>query len=143
GSNQATISTAWGKAPASQSLIYAFDTNEGDRAVQDSGFNGVTDDEEAQMFPAFAGIADPAQDNYENFLAAQGNVLDGYKRYNRVRGYSAVRLLDNNGGSATLAVVGDVNGDNKMTTIGAYYEYAIDVRPNMPEGLGYDSNRIN
>lgn len=143
GSNQATISTAWGKAPASQSLIYAFDTNEGNRAVQDLGFNGLTDDEEAQMFPAFAGIADPAQDNYENFLAAQGNVLDRYKRYNGVQGNSPVNLSDNNRGSTTLPDVEDVNRDNTMNTIDAYYEYTIDIQPNMQEGQSYVTNIMN
>src|SRR5690606_23868575 len=94
GSIQATYPTARGKVPASQSLIYAFDTNEANRAVQDLGLNGLTDEEEAQMFPAFAGIDDPAQDNYENFLSAQGNIIERYKRYNGTQGNSPVQLTD-------------------------------------------------
>lgn len=140
GSNQATVTTAWGKVPASQSLIYAFDTNEANRAVQDLGFNGLTDDEEAQKFPAFAGLEDPAQDNYENFLAAQGNVLQRYKRYNGLQGNSPVNLSDNNRGSSTLPDVEDVNRDNTMNTIDAYYEYTIDIQPNMQEGQSYVTN---
>lgn len=140
GSNQATITTSWGKVPASQSLIYAFDTSEANRAIQDLGFNGLTDDEEAQKFPAFAGLEDPAQDNYENFLVAQGNVLDRYKRYNGVQGNSPVNLSDNNRGSSTLPDVEDVNRDNTMNTINAYYEYTIDIQPNMQEGQSYVTN---
>lgn len=140
GSNQATHQTVWGKVPASQSLIYAFDTNEANRAAQDLGFDGLTDDEEAQMFPAFAGLADPAQDNYQNFLSAQGNVLERYKRYNGTQGNSPVNLSDNDRGSTTFPDVEDVNRDNTMNTIDAYYEYTINIQPNMQEGQNYITN---
>lgn len=140
GSNQATYPTPWGKVPASQSLIYAFDTNEANRAVQDLGLNGLTDEEEAQMFPAFAGIDDPAQDNYENFLSAQGNIIERYKRYNGTQGNSPVQLTDNNRGSTTYPDVEDVNRDNTMNTIDAYYEYTINIQPNLQEGQNYVTN---
>ncbi len=45
-----TYPTIWGEVPASQSLIYAFDTNEGNRAVQDVGFDGLTDEEEGEIY---------------------------------------------------------------------------------------------
>ena len=143
GSNQATISTAWGKVPASQSLIYAFDTNEANRAAQDLGFDGSTDDEEAQKFPAFAGIEDPAQDNYQNFLSAQGNIIERYKRYNGTQGNSPVSISDNDRGNTTHPDVEDVNRDNTMNTIDAYYEYTINIRPNMQEGQDYVTNILN
>ena len=68
GSTQPTISTAWGQVPASQSLIYAFDTNEANRAVQDAGFDGLTDVNEAVKYTDFAAFPDPAADNYRFYL---------------------------------------------------------------------------
>jgi len=140
GSTQATISTSWGKVPASQSLIYAFDTNEVNRAAQDLGFDGLNDAEEAIQFPSFAGLEDPAQDNYVGFLQAQGNVLERYKRYNGVQGNSPVNLSGDNRGSSTLPDVEDVNRDNTMNTIDAYYEYTVTISPNMQEGQNYVTN---
>ncbi len=140
GSNQATYSTAWGKVPASQSLIYAFDTSEANRAAQDLGFDGLNDDEEAMKFPEFAGIDDPAQDNYQSFMSGQGSVLDRYKRYNGTQGNSPVNLTDGNRGSTTLPDVEDVNRDNTMNTIDSYYEYTINILPNMQEGQNYVTN---
>ncbi|HUH51622.1 MAG TPA: cell surface protein SprA [Flavobacterium sp.] len=140
GSNQATYATPWGKVPASQSLIYAFDTSEANRAAQDLGFDGLNDDEEAMKFPQFAGIDDPAQDNYQSFMSGQGSVLDRYKRYNGTQGNSPVNLTDGNRGSTTLPDVEDVNRDNTMNTIDSYYEYSIDILPNMQEGQNYVTN---
>lgn len=131
GSNQATIPTIWGKVPASQSLIYAFDTNEGNRVAQDVGFDGLNDAEESAKFPAFAGDDDPSQDNYEFYLSAQGNIIDRYKRYNGVEGNSPVNLNNNTRGSTTLPDTEDINRDNTMNTIDAYYKFNIAIRPNL------------
>lgn len=67
GSTSPTVVTNWGH-PASQSLIYAFDTSEANRAVQDAGFDGYLDAEEAIKYPLFAGQPDPAADNYNFYL---------------------------------------------------------------------------
>src|SRR5690554_7748540 len=40
GNNTPTISTIWGKVPASTALIYAFDSDGGSRAYQDVGLDG-------------------------------------------------------------------------------------------------------
>ena len=42
-SNDLTYKTNWGKVPATQSLIYAFDADENNRGLQDIGFDGLTD----------------------------------------------------------------------------------------------------
>lgn len=143
GSTQATHTTVWGKVPASQSLIYAFDTNDANRAAQDLGFDGLTDDEEAQKFPMFAGIDDPAQDNYQNFLAAQGSLIERYKKYNGTQGNSPVSISGNDRGSTTIPDVEDVNRDNTMNTIDAYYQYTINLQPNLQEGQNYVTNVMN
>lgn len=131
GSNQLTYSTVWGKVPASQSLIYAFDTNEGNRAVQDIGLDGLSDADEGSIYTNFADLPDPAGDNYQYFLSTQGSVLERYKNYNGTQGNSPVNISDNNRGSNTLPDIEDINRDNTMDGYNAYYEYSIEIKPKM------------
>src|SRR4030095_3383162 len=122
----------------SQSLIYAFDNNTANRAVQDVGLDGLTDANEADAFPtAFAGLPDPANDNDSYCLAEQGPVLDLYKKYNGLEKNSPVDVTDNNRGNATIPDVEDINRDNTMNTINAYYQYNIDLGPNPIVGQNY------
>ncbi|ESU20057.1 gliding motility-related protein [Flavobacterium cauense R2A-7] len=137
GSTLPTYTTNWGKIPAAQSLIYAFDSNEGNRAVQDLGFNGLSDAEEAVKYPTFAASSDPAADNYQYYLSAGGNVIERYKNYNGVEGNSPVSLSDTNRGSSTLPDVEDINRDNTMNTINAYYKFEIPITPNPVIGQNY------
>ncbi len=137
GSNQNTLEPIWGRVPASQSLIYAFDTSEANRAVQDVGFDGLTDADEAAKFTDFAALPDPAADNYRFYLNNEGTVLERYKNYNGLQQNSPVNVSDNNRGNSTLPDVEDINRDNTMNTIDAYYQYAVDVHPNMVVGEGY------
>jgi len=133
GSTQQTIETNWGEIPTSQSLIYAFDTNDANRAVQDVGFDGLTDAEEAVKFPAFAGQPDPAYDNYQFYLNANGGVVERYKNYNGVEGNSPVNVTDTNRGNTTLPDVEDINRDNTMNTINAYFKFEVPINY-YPEG---------
>jgi len=134
GSNQQTIETIWGKIPISQSLIYAFDVEAANRGTQDVGFDGLNDAEEAVKFPTFASQPDPSADNYQYFLSATGNVVERYKNYNGLQGNSPVEVSNTNRGSTTLPDTEDINRDNTMNEINAYYEYSIDMRPNMNVG---------
>jgi cell surface protein SprA len=127
--NQFVYTTAWGKIAGSQSLVYAFDTDEGHRAAQDVGFDGLNDAEESAIYTNFAGQPDPANDNYQYFLATTGNVLERYKNYNGLQGNSPVNVSDTNRGSTTVPDVEDINRDNTMDEINAYYEYHIDISP--------------
>lgn len=130
-----TPQSIWGNVPASQSLIYAFDTNAANRANQDVGLDGLTNDDEKFKFPDFAGLQDPSSDDYEYFLTAEGSVRDRYKLYNGTQGNSPVAVTDANRGSSTVPDVEDINRDNTMNTINAYYEYSIDIRKNMTVGV--------
>jgi cell surface protein SprA len=127
----------WGDVPASQSLIYAFDTNANNRTNQDVGLDGLANAKEGEVYNNFASDSDPAGDDYTYYLNASGNVLDRYKMYNGVDGNSAVDINDPNRGSSTVPDVEDINRDNTMNTINAYYEYSIDVKPNMNVGENY------
>lgn len=135
GSTLPTYNTAWGEVPSAQSLIYAFDANEGNRAVQDVGLNGLSDAEEAAKFSGFAANPDPAADNYQYYLSASGNVIERYRNYNGTERNSPISLSDTNRGSTTLPDVEDINRDNTMNTINAYYKFDIDIKPNPTIGL--------
>lgn len=137
GSSDPVIETNWGQVPASQSLIYAFDTEEANRAVQDAGFDGLLDVEEAAKYPAFAGFADPAGDNYQFYTQASGNVLDRYRSYNGFQGNSPVTVTNDNRGNTTFPDVEDINRDNTMNTINSYYIYEVPIRPNPVVGQDY------
>lgn len=137
--NQPIFSTVWGDVPVSQSLIYAFDTNSANRAVQDAGFDGLTDEEERTKFApqGYGGEEDPSADNYQFYLAASGGVLDRYKNYNGTQGNSPVDVGDTSRGSTTLPDTEDINRDNTMNTIDAYYRYEIPIQPGIMPGQGY------
>lgn len=127
----------WGDVPASQSLIYAFDTNPTNRKNQDVGLDGLPSSREGSVYTNYAGEKDPAADDYVYYLNTDGGVLDRYKNYNGTENNSAVSIDDPNRGSTTLPDVEDINRDNTMNTINAYYEYSIDVKPGMQVGQNY------
>ncbi|TDD78592.1 T9SS outer membrane translocon Sov/SprA [Flavobacterium caseinilyticum] len=127
----------WGDVPASQSLIYAFDTNIENRKNQDIGLDGLANANEGTVYNNFASEPDPAADDYTFYLNASGGILERYKMYNGTDGNSVVDINDPNRGSSTVPDVEDINRDNTMNTINAYYEYSIDVQPNMNVGQNY------
>ena len=137
GPDQLIVKPIWGEVPASQSLIYAFDNNAGNRGNQDVGLDGLSNAKEAAIYNNYASEEDPAADNYTYFLNTEGDVLNRYKKYNGVEGNSAVDINDANRGSTTLPDVEDINRDNTMNTINAYYEYSIDMKPDMKIGENY------
>ena len=127
----------WGDVPASQSLIYAFDANANNRKNQDIGLDGLTNDKEATVYNNFASQTDPAADDYAYYLNTSGSILNRYKNYNGLDGNSAVDINDPNRGYTTFPDVEDINRDNTMNTINAYYEYSIDMEPDMKIGTNY------
>ncbi|PJJ09566.1 protein involved in gliding motility SprA [Flavobacterium sp. 1] len=145
GPDQVLVNPApvWGNAPASQSLIYAFDNNEGNRTNQDIGFDGLASKDEAKVYTNYASDSDPAADDYTYYQNTKGSVLDRYKNYNGVENNSTVNINSPNRGSTTIPDVEDVNRDNTMNTINAYYEYSIDMKPDMKVGQNYISDERN
>ncbi|RKS99099.1 cell surface protein SprA [Flavobacterium sp. 123] len=127
----------WGDVPASQSLIYAFDNNTNNRTNQDIGLDGLPNAKEASIYNNYASESDPAGDDYTYYLNSSGNLTDRYKNYNGVDGNSAVDINDINRGASTVPDVEDINRDNTMNTINAYYEYSINLQPNMSVGQNY------
>nr|WP_315247241.1 cell surface protein SprA [uncultured Flavobacterium sp.] len=127
----------WGDVPASQSLTYAFDTDAANRSNQDVGLDGLKNSQETQIYTNYSAENDPAADDYSYYLNTTGDVLERYKKYNGTDGNSAVSTDDANRGATTLPNTEDINNDYTMNTINAYYEYSIDMKPNMEIGQNY------
>ena len=125
--------TNWGKTPSSQSLLYAFNTVEEDRLLQDVGLDGLNDEEERLVY-SNGPANDPAGDNYEYFLQAQGGIIDRYKNYNGTDGNSPIAFSDTDRGSTAEPDTEDVNRDQTMNTIDSYFEYKIPIEKNMRVG---------
>ena len=131
-----TYETGWGRTPATQSLVYAFDANGDNRERQDVGFDGLSDSEERLVYSSqLSGEnGDPAGDNYQYFLQANGSILNRYKRYNGTDGNSILQVSNNNRGSYTVPDAEDLNKDNTMNTIDSYFEYRIPIHKKMEAG---------
>ncbi|MBT8205792.1 MAG: cell surface protein SprA [Eudoraea sp.] len=128
-SNDLTTSTVWGRVPSTQSLVYAFDADETNRGLQDIGYDGLEDADEAAQ--GYTGPPeDPALDNYQYYLNREGGILERYFDFNNPDGNSPVTVTDTNRGSTTLPDVEDVDRDLTMNTINSYYEYRIPIAPN-------------
>ncbi len=117
--------TAWGRTPANQSLIYAFDSTGEARTLQDVGYDGLDDVAEGNMFGDFAILDDPSGDNYQYYLNAEGDIFERYSKYNGTERNSPEQVTDTNRGNTTQPDVEDINRDNTMNTIDSYFEYEI------------------
>jgi len=128
-SNDLVAPTSWGQVPATQSLVYAFDVNENNRGLQDVGFDGLNDADEASIYSNNTG-ADPALDNFQYYLNREGGILERYLDFNNPEGNSPVQVTNTNRGSTTLPDVEDIDRDLTMNTINSYYEYRVAIKPN-------------
>ncbi|WP_082084332.1 cell surface protein SprA [Flavobacterium sp. 316] len=137
GATTPALQTGWGQVPSSQSLVYAFDTDEANRNQQDVGFDGLNDAAEAIKYSAFAGQSDPSADNYRFYLNATGGVVDRYRDYNGFEGNSPVNVTDTNRGNDTRPDVEDVNRDQTMNTINAYFKFEVPINNTPQVGQNY------
>ena len=49
-SQQLTNNSSWGVSPATQSLVYSFDSDANNRKVQDLGYDGMNDQDEIEKY---------------------------------------------------------------------------------------------
>jgi cell surface protein SprA len=126
--NEIPRETIWGQVPSTQSLVYAFDADETNRAAQDLGLDGYDDAAEATIYNGPA--EDPALDNYRYYLNREGSILERYLDFNNTEGNSPVAVTNTNRGSTTLPDVEDIDRDLTMNTVNSYYEYRIQIKPN-------------
>ena len=156
------VYTQWGKVPTQSTVTYAFATTSGSRALQDVGFNGLTDAEEQTFYKSayldqiqgkvnqavFDSIfADPARDDYHYFRgsdwdAMQAPILLRYKYINNPQGNSPdsdSRTESYDTSYKTTPDVEDINQDYTLNEYEKYYQYHVSIRP---EDLVVGSNFI-
>ena len=161
GSNAFTT-TQWGKIPTQSTVTYAFATTSGSRALQDVGFNGLTDAEEQEFYKSayldqiqgkvnqavFDSIfADPARDDYHYFRgsdwdAMRAPILLRYKYINNPQGNSPdsdSRSESYDTSYKSTPDVEDINQDYTLNEYEKYYQYHVSIRP---EDLVVGSNFI-
>ena len=154
--------TQWGKIPTQSTVTYAFATTSGSRALQDVGFNGLTDAEEQEFYKSayldqiqgkvnqavFDSIfADPARDDYHYFRGSdwdqqKTSILDRYKYINNPQGNSPdsdSRTESYDTSYKTTPDVEDINQDYTLNEYEKYYQYHVSIRP---EDLVVGSNFI-
>ncbi len=127
-----TDPTAWGRIPTNSSFVYAFNEVDADRSIQDVGLDGLGDAEESVKFPNFAG-EDPSSDNYRFFRSTQydqedASIISRYKDYNKTDGNSPTANLSEESYPTSATAIPDnedVNKDQTMNTIDAYYQYKV------------------
>ena len=132
--SQLTVNESnWGKTPATQSLVYSFDSDANNRALQDLGYDGLNDSDEITKYTNGSSL-DPAGDNYEYYIDASGGIVNRYKNYNGTQGNSPIEVGNTGRGSTIIPDHEDVNRDNTMNTIDSYFEYSVPITKNMNVG---------
>lgn len=152
--SQNYTTTQWGKIPVQATQTYAFATTTGSRQKQDTGFNGLTDEEE-QQFGAYnqwinsvgsivtndstlqSWRQDPAGDDYHYFRGSdfdneRKSILERYKRINNPQGNSP-ETEDQTESYDTSYKSGpdveDINQDYTLNEYERYYQYKVRISP--------------
>lgn len=153
--------TQWGRVPTTTNVTYAFATTKGSRALQDVGYNGLTDAEENAFYQNYLNEArakvndsvyqyvlqrDPAGDDYHYFRGsdwdkARTPILERYKYINNPQGNSPdsdTRSESYDTSYKTTPDVEDINQDYTLNEYEKYYQYRISLRPqDMVVGSNY------
>ena len=148
GGTDNTVFTNWGKIPLNQSLTYTFSDDDTERQNQDVGLDGLRNDEEQTHFAAFLNalpanirsqiIDDPANDDYVHYLDAAGGIVERYKKFNNTQGNTPLNPAGNTTNAAELHPdTEDIDRDQTMNNIDAYFEYAIPFGPGIDVGDPY------
>lgn len=135
GINDQATAVTFGKVPLRNALIYNFDNDAGLRAIQDVGLDGLNDAEEAFIYPG--PLADPARDNYQNYLEAEGTIIERYKFFNNTQGNSPIESGDFTRGATVLPDVEDVDRDFATNTVESFFQYEIPLSAVVTESMPY------
>lgn len=156
--------SVWGYAPPSfqPQITRAFDSDPSARTAQDVGYDGLDNEEEKAFFaqylsqvaakPGMQGQViqqlqtDPAADDYKYFRDPSydnTNVTARYKFFNNPHGNSPVSDASSQYSQAgtNLPESEDINRDNTLNTAEDYYQYRLDITPNMQVGTNFIVNK--
>lgn len=155
--------TPFGKVPRGQIIQYAFENDPASRPFQDVGLDGLSNEEERSRFASYLNEirtkvnpevaqrieADPSNDDFRYYLNNQydqedAKILERYKKFNNLQGNSPT------GGTGAFTPsytnqpdMEDINQDNTLSDLDAYYSYNIRLNPNeMEVGRNYIIDKI-
>lgn len=147
GSDENTTQTDWGKITTTQYLTDFFDNSTNARPNQDVGLDGLKSEEESTFFDdtfsdrvSLNAIGnqrvanDISADNFRYFLDpeydSQGaKILERYKNFNGMEGNSPIQTSNQNfiASGTNLPENEDLNNDNTISDVEAYFEYKLDL----------------
>ncbi len=153
----------WGYTPNfPQQITRAFDNNAEARSTQDVGYDGLSDEEEKAFFAQYLAAvaakvnpqtlsniqADPANDDYhyfrgEDYDNSGAGILERYKKFNNPHGNSPVTDATSTYSNAgtNIPESEDINRDNTLSEAEDYYQYRIEMKPDMQVGTNYIINK--
>ncbi|MBD0284224.1 MAG: cell surface protein SprA [Flavisolibacter sp.] len=157
--------TVWGVVPRNPiQVTNAFSNDPEDRPYQDLGFDGLQDQGEQKHFNTYLSqlqnafgttspvyqnaLADPSGDNFktyrDKFYDAKGaGILERYKNINNPDGNSPIAATDDKFTNAFTLYPDqeELNRDNTLNEVEEYFQYRVDLKPNMRAGTNYITDR--
>ena len=156
--------TVWGQVPRNPiQVTNAFSNDPADRAAQDAGFDGLTDEGEKIKFQPYLNqlqtnfpnsplyqkaLVDPSDDNFVGYRNSaydktNAGILERYKQINNPHGNSPVA---NNSDQFTNAFTlypdqEELNRDNTLNETEEYFQYRVEVKPNMLVGSNFITDK--
>ena len=153
------IETAWGRIPLLQPINQNFDNDPANRALQDVGYDGLSDEDEADFFNAFlnqaAGVLggsaslallqnDPAGDNFRHYagtgynndanIPGENYIHNRYKNFLGPEGNSPAQ--NNTESFGQIPNSEDINVNYTLDQPESYYQYSISLRPQDLDQIG-------
>ncbi len=163
--NNATLdsSTKWGQTPSNPlQVTNAFSNEPSDRIFQDVGYDGLQDDDERRRFrsnyldqlaalygsgsPIYqSALADPSADNFIPYRDPSFDqtpvtgILQRYKNINNPHGNSPINENNSQFVNAFTQYpdAEELNRDNTMNEVEEYFQYKVDIKPNMLSGTNF------
>ena len=154
--------TVWGQVPANPlQVTNAFSIEPTDRQFQDVGYDGLQDIDEQRRFRPYLdnlatnfgmssfiyqkAIGDPSADNFKPYRdesfdgAVPAGILERYKNINNPHGNSPI--AENNtqfvNAFTQYPDAEELNRDNTMNEVEEYFQYKVDIKPNMFTGTNF------
>jgi cell surface protein SprA len=154
--------TVWGKVPRNpQQVTNAFSNDVADRPFQDVGFDGLTDTAEQRKFEPYLNQLqaivtpsvfqtvqkDPSADNFKGYrdgsFTDRNGILERYKNINNPHGNSPVATKTDQFTSAFTLYPDqeELNHDNTLNETEEYFQYRVELKPNMLVGTNYITDK--
>ncbi len=155
---QVDNTTVWGKVPSNPlQVTNAFSNDPADRQYQDVGLDGLTDDEERTKFQTYLNglqaiapaayaqaVNDPSADNFKPYRdpgydAINAGILRRYKDINNPHGNSPIATGSTQFVNAFTQYpdAEEMNRDNTLNEVEEYFQYEINITPNMQVGTNF------